>query len=210
MAVLIGAGLFSVIGWWIGHGGARGRTVEIQQAEPQTARFQIDINKADWPEFATLPGVGRKLAERIVQSRQQSGPYSDLDDLRRVRGIGAGPLETLRPIYGRCRTAKPWRESRVGPGTGHLRSGSASAGPPSAAETRNPNIIEIRNKSKLKKVNDQNSLIQIVSEHFSFESWIYFGFQTSVSPWWAGTRYAILSHPTPCIPLLGGGEGAEG
>ena len=97
MAILIGAGLFSVIGWWIGHGGARGRTVEIEQAEPQTARFQVDINKADWPELATLPGVGRKMAERIVQSREQSGPLRDIDDLRRVRGIGARTLETLRP-----------------------------------------------------------------------------------------------------------------
>jgi competence ComEA-like helix-hairpin-helix protein len=96
-AILIAAGLLSVVGWWIVQGGARGRAVEIQQAEPQTARFQVDINKADWPELATLPGVGRKMAERIVQSREESGPYSDLDDLRRVRGIGARTMETLRP-----------------------------------------------------------------------------------------------------------------
>ncbi len=97
MAILIGSGLLSVIGWWIGHGGGRGRTVEIEQAAPQTAHFQVDINKADWPELATLPGVGRKMAERIVQAREQNGPYRDLDDLRRVRGIGARTLETLRP-----------------------------------------------------------------------------------------------------------------
>ena len=97
VAILIGAGLLSVIGWWIDHGGTRGRTVEIERAEPQTARFQVDINTADWPELAALPGVGQKLAERIVQSREHDGPYGDLDDLRRVRGIGARTLETLRP-----------------------------------------------------------------------------------------------------------------
>jgi competence protein ComEA len=97
VAILVGAGLFSLIGWWIYHGGTRGRTVEIEKAEPQTARFQVDINKANWPELATLPGVGQKLAERIVQSREQRGPYSDIEDLRRVRGIGARTLETLRP-----------------------------------------------------------------------------------------------------------------
>ena len=96
-AILIAAGLLSVIGWWIGHGGARGRTVEIERGAPQAARFQVDINKADWPELATLPGVGRKMAERIVESREQNGPYADLNDLRRVRGIGARTLETLRP-----------------------------------------------------------------------------------------------------------------
>ena len=97
VAFLIAAGLFAVIGWWFYHGGARGRTVEIQQAEPLTARFQVDINQADWPELATLPGVGRKMAERIVESREQNGPYADLDDLRRVRGIGPRTMETLRP-----------------------------------------------------------------------------------------------------------------
>jgi competence protein ComEA len=96
-AILIAAGLLSVIGWWIAQGGARGRTVEIEQAAPQSARFQVDINKAEWPELATLPGVGRKLAERIVQSRAQDGPYTELDDLRRVRGIGARTLDALRP-----------------------------------------------------------------------------------------------------------------
>ncbi len=119
MAVLIGSGLLAVIGWWIAHGGARGQTVEIEQAGPQTAHFQVDINKADWPELATLPGVGRKLAERIVQSREQNGPYADIDDLRRVRGIGARTLETLRPTCGRCPGSKPWRESRAVPPCSH-------------------------------------------------------------------------------------------
>ena len=85
VAILIAAGLLSVIGWWIYHGGVRGRTVEIERAEPQTARFQVDINKADWPELATLPGVGRKMAERIVQSREQDGP------LRRYRRPASRP-----------------------------------------------------------------------------------------------------------------------
>jgi len=97
VAVLIGMGLCSLIGWWIVHGGVRGRTVEIEQAEPQTAKFLVDINKADWPELATLPGVGRTLAERIVQSREQNGPYAEINDLRRVRGIGVRTLDSLRP-----------------------------------------------------------------------------------------------------------------
>jgi competence protein ComEA len=71
--------------------------VEIEKAAPQLAQFQVDINKAQWPELATLPGVGRTLAERIVQSREETGPFRDTDDLRRVRGIGPRTLESLRP-----------------------------------------------------------------------------------------------------------------
>jgi competence protein ComEA len=97
VAVLIAAGLFSLTGWLIYHSGLRGRTVEVDRADPQSAQFQVDINKAGWPELATLPGVGQKLAERIVESREQEGLFADVDDLRRVRGIGARTLETLRP-----------------------------------------------------------------------------------------------------------------
>ena len=97
VAVLVAAGIVSVLAWWLYQGGATGRTVEIEKAPPQTARFQVDINKAQWPELATLPGVGQTLAERIVQSRAEAGPFHDIDDLRRVRGIGPRTLDSLRP-----------------------------------------------------------------------------------------------------------------
>ena len=70
---------------------------EIDQAEPLTARFEVDINAADWPELIQLPGVGQTLAQRIVESRQAAGPFTDHDDLRRVRGIGPKTLEQIRP-----------------------------------------------------------------------------------------------------------------
>jgi competence ComEA-like helix-hairpin-helix protein len=97
VAVLVAAGLVTMVGWWLYRGGASGRTVEIEKAPQQTARFQVDINKAQWPELATLPGIGRKLAERIVASRESNGPFRDNDDLRRVRGVGPRTLESIRP-----------------------------------------------------------------------------------------------------------------
>ena len=72
--------------WWRSNGPSR---------NPHAFRW-TSIASA-WAEFATLPGVGRKLAERIVQSREQQGPFADLDDLRRVRGVGPHTLETMRP-----------------------------------------------------------------------------------------------------------------
>jgi competence protein ComEA len=86
-----------MVAWWVAQGGCTGRLVEIEHTAPQTAKFQIDINKADWPELAALPGIGRTLAERIVDSRQKNGDFVDHNDLRRVRGIGPKTLETIRP-----------------------------------------------------------------------------------------------------------------
>ncbi len=98
VAVLVAAALSATIGWWIAQGGPRGRLIEVDRAEPQTARFQVDVNQADWAELANLPGVGSTLAHRIVDCRRAGGPFLDHEDLRRrVRGIGPRTLETMRP-----------------------------------------------------------------------------------------------------------------
>ncbi len=97
VAALVLVALGSTIAWWVAQGGARGRLIEIDRASRRTARFRIDVNEADWPEFSQLPGIGETLARRIVESRTEDGPYVDLDELRRVRGIGPKTLEQIRP-----------------------------------------------------------------------------------------------------------------
>ena len=86
-----------MIGWWIAQGGLTGRTIDIDTADRQAVAFQVNINEADWPELAQLPGIGEVLAKRIVSVRDTAGPFRDHDDLRRVRGIGSKTLERLRP-----------------------------------------------------------------------------------------------------------------
>jgi len=99
VAVLVLFGLLGVIGWWLGQGGLQGRLVEIEEAKPQQAQFVVDVNAADWPELAQLPGIGKVLARRIVEMRENDGPFRDYEDLReRVRGIGPATLEQIRPF----------------------------------------------------------------------------------------------------------------
>jgi competence protein ComEA len=97
VAALVAAALAAMAGWWIVHGGWRGRLIEIDRADPLVAHFEVDINAADWPELMQLPGIGPTLAHRIVDSRQTAGPFADQNDLRRVRGIGPKTLEQIRP-----------------------------------------------------------------------------------------------------------------
>jgi competence protein ComEA len=56
----------------------------------------IDINRATPDELQRLPGIGPKMAERIIEERQKA-PFQSVDDLRRVHGIGPKVLERLRP-----------------------------------------------------------------------------------------------------------------
>jgi competence protein ComEA len=97
VAALVLVALGAMVTWWLFQGGPAGRLIELEQAGPRTARYQVDINSADWPELAQLPGIGETLARRIVDSRRTDGPFLDHDDLRRVRGIGPKTVERLRP-----------------------------------------------------------------------------------------------------------------
>ena len=109
VVALVVAALASMFVWWIAQGGWGGRLLEIDRAEPLTARFQVDINTADLPELMQLPGIGETLAQQIIDSRKAAGPFVDQDDLRRVSGIGAKRMDRirpyLRPIPGRANIA---------------------------------------------------------------------------------------------------------
>ncbi|MBC8002813.1 MAG: helix-hairpin-helix domain-containing protein [Opitutaceae bacterium] len=69
-------------------------------ATPATAKVgkavtaPMDLNEANYEELQTLPGIGPKLAERIVASR----PFHKVDDLLKVGGIGTQILERIRPL----------------------------------------------------------------------------------------------------------------
>jgi competence protein ComEA len=97
VAALAITALAAMFGWWVACGGWQGNLIEIERAEPLSARFTIDINAADSPELAQLPRIGPTLSRRIVESRRADGPFANHDDLRRVRGIGPKTLEQIRP-----------------------------------------------------------------------------------------------------------------
>ncbi|CAN5405890.1 hypothetical protein BH18ACI3_BH18ACI3_08100 [soil metagenome] len=61
-------------------------------------RFPLDLNKAPVHDLVELPGVGEKLAERIIRYRKEHGRFQSIEDLRKVRGIGKKRMERLRPV----------------------------------------------------------------------------------------------------------------
>ena len=82
---------------WIHLSGWGTQPVEIDRASSRQYEYKIDINSASWVEWAQLNRIGRTLARRIVEDREQNGPFANIDDLQRVKGIGPKTVEAIRP-----------------------------------------------------------------------------------------------------------------
>jgi competence protein ComEA len=57
---------------------------------------KININTASVKELQRLDGVGRGVAQRIVEYREANGPFKRGEDLRKVEGVGAATFERNR------------------------------------------------------------------------------------------------------------------
>jgi len=63
----------------------------------QAPAVVLDINQASADDFATLPGIGPKLAGQIVAYREKHGPFRRVEDLLVLRGIGPKKWKAMRP-----------------------------------------------------------------------------------------------------------------
>lgn len=64
---------------------------------PAGAQPVININTASVEQFMLLPRIGEKTAERIVEWREQNGPFKKKTDILQVKGIGDASYEMLQP-----------------------------------------------------------------------------------------------------------------
>lgn len=56
----------------------------------------VNVNTANQEELMTLNGIGEVIATRIIEYRQQHGPFTCAQDLLEVKGIGEKKLEKIR------------------------------------------------------------------------------------------------------------------
>jgi len=70
---------------------------KVSSEAPSEGEAKVSINQADAEALATvLNGVGLKKAEAIVRYREQNGPFSEIDQLQEVPGIGPSLVERNR------------------------------------------------------------------------------------------------------------------
>ncbi len=62
------------------------------------AKGKVNINTAGAAELDTLPQIGLKLAQRIIDYRTANGPFKKVEDLMKVQGIGEKNFARLKDL----------------------------------------------------------------------------------------------------------------
>lgn len=77
-----------------------GATLSAQNgaAKPAAAAAVVNLNTATVSQIATLPGIGEKTAERIIEYREKNGGFKKVEDLMNVKGIGEKSFLKLKAL----------------------------------------------------------------------------------------------------------------
>ena len=70
------------------------RCPDADPVQPPPAETLVNVHTAAAAESDELPGIGPSLAANIIASR----PFSSVDDLLRVSGIGPAELDGIRGL----------------------------------------------------------------------------------------------------------------
>jgi competence protein ComEA len=57
---------------------------------------KLNLNDADVEELTQIRGVGDKIARKIVDYREQHGPFKSCDDLKKIPGFSQTEMEALK------------------------------------------------------------------------------------------------------------------
>ena len=85
--------------------------VQAQAPAPAAEKAALNLNAATAEQLAALPGIGAKVAERILEYRTKNGGFKKIEELMNVKGIGEKSFLKLKPLVS---VAKPDKASGGG------------------------------------------------------------------------------------------------
>ena len=59
---------------------------------------KININQADAKTLSTLKGIGKDRAQKIIEYREQNGPFQKIEDIMKIKGIGKKVFELNKDV----------------------------------------------------------------------------------------------------------------
>ncbi len=73
--------------------------MEVAKANETVASMQkININQADAKTLITLKGIGKDRALKIIEYRENNGPFQKIEDIMKVKGIGRKVFEKNKDV----------------------------------------------------------------------------------------------------------------
>lgn len=78
--------------------GSAAAASQAQPPAPVAQKAAINLNAATIEQLETLPGIGRKVAERILEYRTKSGGFKKIEELMNVKGIGEKSFLKIKPL----------------------------------------------------------------------------------------------------------------
>jgi competence protein ComEA len=72
-------------------------SLQVQQAQ-ETSEKKININTASSTELQKLPRIGPKIAQRIIDFRNQNGNFKNIEEIIKVRGIGEKVFKQIKDM----------------------------------------------------------------------------------------------------------------
>ncbi len=91
-------------------GAAQDSTKRPPAAERAAMASPINLNTATVAQLESLPGIGARIAERIVEYRQKNGSFKKVEELMNVQGVGEKSFLKLKPLI----TVTPQKTDRAG------------------------------------------------------------------------------------------------
>lgn len=71
--------------------------VEDMESTSSTSKTgKVNINTASQTELETIPGVGPSTALKIITYRKENGPFSSIEDIQNVKGIGEAKYAEMK------------------------------------------------------------------------------------------------------------------
>ncbi len=67
-------------------------------SQQSSAAERVDLNTADQPALESLPGIGPRTAELIVEYRNRTGGFKKVEELMNIKGIGERTFLRLREL----------------------------------------------------------------------------------------------------------------
>ena len=74
----------------------KGDQGDIDQSHAALRILKVDVNRAAAGELMAVPNIGPKMAQAIVDYRDDQGLFKSLEELQNVPGIGAIKLEQVK------------------------------------------------------------------------------------------------------------------